>query len=200
MGQSEDWIELFNRGTAAMDLTGWYLTDNPWNVSKWPIPAGTVVEPGAYLMVWADEDGSDGPLHANFKLSASGELLWLIDDAGLIRDAVEFPALDADMAYARVPNGTGSFIVQGPTFAANNETVGVSDLASPCDFDLRPNPVRAGSALEWTGRSLEIWNTEGKLVARTANKALTAPAAPGNYVLRGTSNCGTTTDHLIVTP
>jgi len=33
-GESDDWIELFNTGSSTIDLTGWHLTDNPWNVTK----------------------------------------------------------------------------------------------------------------------------------------------------------------------
>jgi len=146
-GEYDDWIELYNTGTAAVDLTGWYLTDNPWNVTKWPIPAGTVLQPDAYLMVWADEDGAQGPLHANFKLDADGETLWLLDPSGQISNEVTWPALSADESYARVPNGTGPFTVQGPTFSANNETVGIAEARPPALVG--PNPAPAGSWIAW---------------------------------------------------
>ena len=88
-----------------MDLAGWYLSDNPENPRKWPFPAGTRIAAGGYLLIWADEDGGDSPgLHANFKLSASGEQVLLVDtDARLnaLRDSVSFGPVGPDMALGR---------------------------------------------------------------------------------------------------
>lgn len=104
-GQDEDWIELRNLSTEEVDLTGYYLSDNPENPRKWPFPAGTKIPGGGYLLVWADEDGNDTPgLHANFKLAANGESVLLVDtDARLnaLLDLVTFPALNTDQAYGR---------------------------------------------------------------------------------------------------
>ncbi|MFM1933069.1 MAG: hypothetical protein RL226_2372, partial [Bacteroidota bacterium] len=127
LNQTEDWIELYNNGLSAIDLTGYALTDNGWNLDKWPIPDGTVIQPNEYLIVWADEDGADGPMHANFKLSAEGETVWLMNSAGEIADQVVFGAQEADMGYARIPNGTGNFELHAPTFAGNNDYVGVNE-------------------------------------------------------------------------
>jgi len=78
-GEFEDWIELYNPGTEAVDLSGMYLTDNPLNLSKWEFPQGSVIGPDSYYIIWADEDSSQGIRHANFKLSAAGETLYLLD-------------------------------------------------------------------------------------------------------------------------
>ena len=47
---SEEWIELFNRGTAAVDLTGWSFGDG----IRFDFPDGTMLAPGAYLVVSND--------------------------------------------------------------------------------------------------------------------------------------------------
>jgi hypothetical protein len=61
--------------------------------------------PGGYLLIWADEDGGDSPgLHANFRLSAKGEQLLLVDtDARLnaLRDSVSFGLVRPDIALGR---------------------------------------------------------------------------------------------------
>ncbi|HEX2751088.1 MAG TPA: CotH kinase family protein, partial [Verrucomicrobiales bacterium] len=74
-----DWIELTNRGAAAVDLTGWWLSDNASNKRKWMFPA-VFIAPGGTLLVWAD--GKDRrvpgqPLHTNFSLAKNGEYLGL---------------------------------------------------------------------------------------------------------------------------
>ena len=140
-GQYEDWIELYNNGTEPFDLSDGWLSDDGNNVFKWRIPAGTVIAPNAYLVFWADEDQEDGLLHTNFKLSASGEEVWLSAASGLILDHHTFGEQTANTALARIPNGTGPFVQQAPTFAANNETM--TAIASPemGTLGVHPNPV-----------------------------------------------------------
>jgi hypothetical protein len=52
-GEFEDWIELHNTGDAAVDLSGWGLSDNDGNPFKWQFPAGTTIEARGFLLVWA---------------------------------------------------------------------------------------------------------------------------------------------------
>ena len=49
-GTYSDWIEIFNGGSADINLNGWFLTDDATNFSKWPFPAMTI-EPGEYLVI-----------------------------------------------------------------------------------------------------------------------------------------------------
>ena len=37
-GFYEDWVEIHNDSGAAVDLAGWYLTDNPADLRKWQFP------------------------------------------------------------------------------------------------------------------------------------------------------------------
>ena len=145
-GEFEDWVELFNPTNQTVDLGGWYLTDNPWNVTKWPLP-DTTLGPQGYLIVWADEDGSQGPMHANFKLAASGEQLWLIGPEGWIQDESNHPELAAGASWARIPNGTGPFIIQPPTHSVSNETVGEIENFE-ASFSVHPNPVQSGNRFD----------------------------------------------------
>jgi len=125
--EHEDWVELYNLTNQPLDVSGYYLSDNPANPAKWPIPAGTVIPANGYLIVWADEDQDQGPLHANFKLSISGETLMLLDTSQNFLDTLTFGQLEVDMGYARVPNGTGPFVIQPRTFGANNDTASALD-------------------------------------------------------------------------
>jgi hypothetical protein len=47
-GDHSDWLELKNTDAAPIDITGWYLTDDSANLTKWQLPA-TVLDPGEYL-------------------------------------------------------------------------------------------------------------------------------------------------------
>ncbi|MBN3034794.1 MAG: CotH kinase family protein [Bacteroidales bacterium] len=141
-GEYEDWIEFYNKGPVTLDLSGYYLSDKEDDLTKWSFPDSTCLEPDSYLIVWADEDGPQGEMHCNFKLSASGEALILTNPNLEIVDSLTFGQQITDMGLARVPNGTGPFIIQEPTFAANNEiTIGLeNDLLNPA-FYFFPNPA-----------------------------------------------------------
>ena len=86
-GQYDDWIEIHNFGSAAIDIGGMYLTDNLSLPNKWRIPTNnpsvTTIAADGYLLIWADDDTTDSGLHANFKLSAAGEEIGLFDKDGL---------------------------------------------------------------------------------------------------------------------
>jgi len=108
-GQSEDWIEIRNTGTETVDLGGQRLAQSPFADVKdqFTFPEGTVLNPGAYLIVWADDDTEDGPLHAPFKISASaGETLFFLDRTTLgatrTSDFLTVPAVDGFDSYGRL--------------------------------------------------------------------------------------------------
>ena len=117
-----DWLELINLEPEPVDLSGWQLFDEGGIELGWPIPDDTVLEPGALLVVTADDGASaDAQLSASFKLSSEGETLSLVDPQGALADEVEFPALELDTSYARLPDGTGSWVVSlSPTRAVTN--------------------------------------------------------------------------------
>lgn len=80
-GEPEDWIELHNRGAAAVDLTGWALSDDPDSPGKWCFP-GMVLGAGQRLVVFAsgkDRAMGGSELHTNFKLGLDGEYLGLFN-------------------------------------------------------------------------------------------------------------------------
>ncbi|MEN9674334.1 MAG: hypothetical protein RIS76_230 [Verrucomicrobiota bacterium] len=123
-GDADDWIELQNRGGEAADLSGWYLSDDPESPRKWRVPSGTVIRAGGYLMVWADEDVADLPgLHANFRLSAQGETLMLVDADSrwnVIRDSVTYGRVSSDVALGRTAALPTAFLPVPPTPGAAN--------------------------------------------------------------------------------
>jgi hypothetical protein len=140
-GDFEDWIELYNNNETDVDLSGFYLTDNVENLAKWTIPAGTILPAKGYLIIWADEEQEEGALHTNFKLSAGGEVVVLSDIQLSVLDSVVYGAQTTDMAYARIPNGTGAFVVQQPTFNSNNEnTTGSEEIEGISSISVFPNP------------------------------------------------------------
>ena len=98
-GDHSDWLELYNSGAVAIDLTGWSLTDDAANPGKWLFPARTLA-PNAYLVIFASGKNRappSGELHTSFSLSAAGEYLGLYDSADprlVVDEAPPLPSLD----------------------------------------------------------------------------------------------------------
>ncbi|MFH2056733.1 MAG: lamin tail domain-containing protein, partial [bacterium] len=118
-GEYDDWIELHNPTASEVSLNGLHLSDKTDNVGKWTFP-DTSIAAGGYLIVWADEDEEQVGLHANFKLSASGEDVVLAEADLTVIDAINFGAQEVDVSMGRCPDGSGSFATMTPTFAAAN--------------------------------------------------------------------------------
>ncbi|MFT6179927.1 MAG: parallel beta-helix repeat protein [Akkermansiaceae bacterium] len=89
-----DWIELHNTSPEAQSLNDYYLSDDPDTPTKWQFPSGSTIAANEYLAVFADGfDVAEGESyqreywpnssyntirhHTNFKLSSSGETLFL---------------------------------------------------------------------------------------------------------------------------
>jgi hypothetical protein len=70
--QRNDWVELYNSGGAPVNLTGYYISDNPANLQKWQIPAVTDIVAGGRKMIYFSGRGvvhaATGQIHPDFKL------------------------------------------------------------------------------------------------------------------------------------
>ena len=128
----DDWIEIYNKGNVSIDMSNYHLSDDITNLEKYTFPNITL-GPDEYYIVWADDDEEDqGDNHATFKLSSSGEELYLSDENLNIIDGFQFGPQEIDMGYARVPNGVGDFVIQSPTFSSNNDELSSLDSVVLC--------------------------------------------------------------------
>jgi hypothetical protein len=108
-GTYPDWIELYNGGEYIVDLSEMYLTDDISNPT-WQFPAGTVIEPNGYLLIWADGDSGQDSLHANFRLRANGETIGLFaSDGETLIDSVVYDKQLRDVSYGRTPDGSSNW-------------------------------------------------------------------------------------------
>ncbi|NIP97804.1 MAG: lamin tail domain-containing protein, partial [Akkermansiaceae bacterium] len=118
-GEFSDWLELHNPTGAAVNLDGYYLTDNDGNLTKWRVPA-VDLGPGAYLVVFASgKDRTGGELHTGFKLGGDGEYLALVAPDGvtiLSEYAPEFPRQFTDVSYGIDPGSEAVDIEQPIVF------------------------------------------------------------------------------------
>ena len=128
---------------------------------KWAFPDGTTISGHDYIIIWADEDGSQDGLHANFKLSAGGESIFLLDASGAILDAITYVDQITDISYGRYPNGTGDFQSMTPTFNAENMGSSSVDPSSSSSENLLISPNPATGYIQ-----LEIQGTDESLVTQ----------------------------------
>ena len=113
-GSPDDWVELLNVGDAPIDLSGYVLTDNAPSdpTHRHTIPAGTVVNPGEYLVI---DVGGDV-----FGLGGADSVNLFGTDGVTVVDTYSWTAHSAT-TYGRCPDGTGDFAdTSEPTKGAAN--------------------------------------------------------------------------------
>ncbi|HLP75379.1 MAG TPA: lamin tail domain-containing protein, partial [Candidatus Paceibacterota bacterium] len=122
-GKYDDWFELYNYSTNAVDLTGCFLTHSSTNPVEFQIPAGYVIPPRGFLLVWADKKTptGSGDLHVNFKLSKSGTSIGLYWTNASLVDYVSFGQQTENISMGRYPDGGPAIsILPRPTPRTNN--------------------------------------------------------------------------------
>ena len=144
LGKASDWIELYNGGNAAADLSGFGLSDDASQPMKYVFPSGTAIAPGAYLLIAAAKKGTyETELNTGFALSKSGETLLLSLPDGTALQTLEIPALAEDTTFGRTSDGR--YAVMTPTPASANH----SAPAEPV-FSLESGFYSAGQVSELT--------------------------------------------------
>ena len=111
-----DWVEIINAGSTAVDISGWFVTDDKGlerltEDKTWGIAEGTVLEAGAVLVL---EDSID----FDFGLGKE-DTVSLYDGSSAQMDSYTY-AGHAAGTYSRVPDGTGNFVDQAATRGALN--------------------------------------------------------------------------------
>ncbi|MEJ6644850.1 MAG: lamin tail domain-containing protein [Akkermansiaceae bacterium] len=137
-GFASDWIEIHNPNLYGLDLSGYSLTDDPGDLTKWVFPAGAGLAGDEYLVVFASGDSLPDPaghLHTNFALDAGGEYLALVapDGSTIIHEFTPtFPTQQEDVSYS-----PGGYHLSPTPGAANDDTTVAGFVA-----DTKFNPDR----------------------------------------------------------
>jgi hypothetical protein len=131
-GMPGDWVELFNAGTGAADVSGWKFLDNDDTHVAYVIPAGTVVPVGGYLVL----------NEASFGFGLGGaDSARLFDAGGNPVDSYAWTS-HAVTTYGRCPNGTGTF---------RNTNGATKGAANDCTIAVKINEVESsgGTPGDW---------------------------------------------------
>lgn len=182
----EDWIEIYNPQDTSINLTGKYLTDKKDNLTKWQFGENIIIEPQSYLLVWCDEDGTQGDFHANFKLSSSGEFVAIVDTDGVtIIDSVTIPAISENESYARDNNSGEWYITNSTTPGAANIITDIKSnefIKNKFSLSAYPNPFNPVTKINYeipeeSNVKISVYNNIGREITTIFN----AKQKPGNY-------------------
>ena len=157
----DDWVELMNTGSEALDLSGFELRDNS-DDHRWQFADGITIAAGGMLVVEATTSGlvydDQTKAYANGTFEAaigigSGDSIRLYDKSGNLLDEygwTQHASYNGDAAkasYGRYPDGTGAFCLTKETKGAANEnyapTIAINEVESN------------GDATDW----VEVMNT-----------------------------------------
>ena len=114
MGTYSDYVELYNAGTAAANISGYGLSDSETDV--WAIPDGTVLQPGEYYVIWCAGQETGLSNVANFALSKN-DVLRFIDGGGGLITTVSLADTYSGLAYCYdVTTGAWSNMAPSPGY------------------------------------------------------------------------------------
>jgi gliding motility-associated-like protein len=139
-GDNEDWLELYNPSGAAINIGGFWLSNEESDPLKWQIPAGTTVNPNSYLIILLSGTGEYNPnqfgfLNTSFRVTqTNGEDIVFSNASGTILESFDMATLgsfQANHSYGRVTDGSANFsIFTNPTQNAANAGVVYNGYAS----------------------------------------------------------------------
>lgn len=104
-----DAIELYNPTATNVDLSGWWLTDDPADPQEHPIPGGTVITAGSYTVFFEDNDGNSSNnaslppeyFGRNFSCSSHGEAAYLFSPSLTYSNGFTFGASQNGVSFGR---------------------------------------------------------------------------------------------------
>jgi hypothetical protein len=200
-GESADWIEIYNPGQDEVNIGGYYLTDDLNEPFKWQIPEGyatsTTIAAGGFIILYADEDTLQGPLHLGFRLDAAGEeigLSTILNDVFCWIDTVSYNQQEINISCGRYPDGSPAWhLMTSYSPDAGNIVTSVQiPVNKPFTVDAYPNPAEDILFLDISGLpsgsasriDLRLYDVTGRVILSEEMVAV-GSAAEGAIDLSG---------------
>jgi hypothetical protein len=137
---ANDFIELHNRSQSAIDIGGWYLSDDSADLTRYQIGASTTIPAGGFIVfTQADDFGNPADPGASvpFELNASGGRVFLTSPAsggqpGGYRTSEDFGAADAGVTIGRYMKSDGKkdFVILSRATPGNANSVSRDAVAA----------------------------------------------------------------------
>ena len=135
-GDRDPWVELYNGGTNALSLAGFYLANNYTNLGQWAFPSNAAIAPKQFLLVWLDGEPGESAtneLHASFRAAPESGSVVLSRGVNLasVIDHLNYAVTVPGRSYGSFPDGEvggrRDFPVVTPG-ATNNPTIPPIDV------------------------------------------------------------------------
>ena len=183
----DSWIEIYNPTGQSKTLTGYYLSTDPGNLTRWKMPStiGTVPAHG-FLVLWLGSDDIKTN-QAPFHLDCDGGTICLTAPSGELVTSVDYPEAMSRTAWARKTDGGNEWgWTAEPTPAATNVT---SHFATE---RLDPPVVNIGSQLFNGSLTFKVDIPEGTTLRYTIDNSMPdaqdARSADGRFTVTGSTN------------
>ncbi len=173
-----DWIEIYNPGTEAVNLAGYYMSDDLVDPeAMFPIsdayPDSVTVAAGGFIVFYANKGEASSVMNLNFKLSGGGEAIGLWNPDQVFVDSLTYGAQITDTSYGRFADGTNNwfFMPEITPGAANLNTMSISEVDENASISQNyPNPFSGETKIEFNLESpdrviIGIYNVSGALVS-----------------------------------
>ncbi len=171
-GDYDDWIEVYNPESETIWLGDNYLTDNLTKPDKWQMP-DAYIEPGEFLIFWADGEPEQGPFHTSFKLSKDGEEIGIFNSELATIDEYLFDQQEADISEGRLPNGGSAWVFfEKPTPGASNEASSIPETTNTNLIVVYPNPAKGTVVNLSEACNFTIYDMMGQLIVQQKNSHL----------------------------
>ena len=188
-GDFDDWVEIYNGGTAPVWLGNLFLTDNLDNQDKWQMPDYTMA-PDSYLLIWADDEATQGPFHASFKISKDGEELGIFGPESMgfpVVDTLSFGIQLGDVSMGRVTDGASEWKpFESPTPGYSNGSGAlVGEYVMLPELGFYPNPCINGMLFLAEKTSIHIYDMSGRLHLTAEHVEIldVGDLQPGTYII-----------------
>ncbi|KAF0195284.1 MAG: hypothetical protein FD166_3000 [Bacteroidetes bacterium] len=186
-GEYEDWIELYNGGSASVWLGDKYLSDNLANPSKWALP-DISLDAGGFLLVWADDQPEQGPLHTNYKLDKDLEEIGLFENEAsgyALLDGLTYSVQSTDISMGRITDGSAEWkLFDVATPGSSNSLVTIEERPLT-KLNIWPNPVNDGIIYLTERINFSIYDLTGRRLSTyiNSNQADISLLKPGLYLV-----------------
>lgn len=173
----EEWIEITNGGSVAVNLGNWTLDDGEGGSDPFTFPDTTVLEPGQTLILYRTETG--------IALNNSNETVRLSDPTGEVNSEINYESSEEDESYAEIQIEEVQS-EQASTSGLGNKVLSTWQWVTPSPGALNPvwKQIK-GEVLEFDGTVLTLFDGISTWSFRLASQESTDPLLyePGNTLL-----------------